>query len=320
MEKVCLICGKHFTVTGKRTLTAKYCSRKCADIAQNRKVTLTCEWCGKTFKLSPSKAQKSEHHFCCLKCLGAWNGKQQEKQVKKVCVICGKEYSVKECDSHSSVTCSIKCQSEWQRRYRVGENASNWRGGGKMIKCQQCGKLFYARRYKALDGTAKFCSQKCKQEHWKNNVLTKESFIKARHDGNMKMLSSKKPEHCRETSLEKKIRLFLEQNEVQHECQYVVNNKFCVDFYIPRGNIVIEALGDYWHGNPLKYDESTMNELQIKNKHRDKARFAYLKRCGYVLFAIWEHDVNTDIERAMQPITEYMGTLTTDISGTSSEV
>lgn len=320
MDKVCLVCGKHFTVYGKRKDTAKYCSRKCSDIGQNKQITLRCEWCGKEVIFKPSKAKKSKHHFCSLKCLGLWNGEKRKNRVKKICEICGKEYEVKKCDSTTSVTCSTHCQNEWQRIHRIGANAANWQGGGGLLTCKQCGKQFMVRRYQFLKGSAKFCSQKCKQEYWKNNVLTRESFKKARHDGNMKMLSSKKPKYCRETSLEKSIRLYLEKNNIPHECQYVVNNKFCVDFYIPDSGVIIEALGDYWHANPLKYSESNMNKLQQKNKHRDKARFAYLKACGYVVFPIWEHDVNTNIDSAMQPFMEYIGTRTTDISGTSSEV
>lgn len=316
MDKKCVVCGKTFSVKGKRKETAKYCSRECASIGQSQKVALKCDFCGKEILVKRSKAEAHEHHFCSLACLGKWNGKQREKRVVKTCVICGKEYSVKEGESSNSVTCSNECQHEWQRQYRVKENASNWHGGGGVLKCLHCGKEFKVRRYLFLNKSAKFCSQKCKQEYWATHVITKDGFKKARHIGNMRMLSTSKG---RETSLEKHIRLFLERNGIKHDCQHVINNKFCVDFFLEDSNVIIEALGDYWHGNPLKYSEDSLNRIQLKNKHMDKARFAYLRKCGYIVFDIWENEVNTDINKAMQPIIDYIGTLTTDISGTSSE-
>jgi G:T-mismatch repair DNA endonuclease (very short patch repair protein) len=84
--------------------------------------------------------------------------------------------------------------------------------------------------------------------------------------------------------------------------------------------IIIEALGDYWHGNPIKYNDSNMSDIQRKNKNKDKARFAYLNKCGYNIFGIWENDVNTDIEKAMKPVMDCIRTLETDITDTLTRV
>ncbi len=321
IEKKCAICGKIFYVANYRKDTAKYCSHKCHDIAQTKRVNVKCDWCGKELNIPMSKYQRTEHHFCNLKCLGLWNGKRNNTQVKRTCIICGKEYLVKQYELKHSITCSYECQAEWQRRYRTGENSSNWRGGGLTLKCLECGKEFTGSRYNTkILKTAKFCSKECKRKYWTKHVMVRESFKKAKLIGNMKMLSAKKPNNPRETTLEKKIRTFLETHNISHDCQHVINGKFCVDFYLKKQNIIIEALGDYWHGNPIKYNESNLSDIQRKTKNRDKARFAYLKKCGYKVFGIWETDVNANIEEAMKPVMDCIRTLETDITDTLTRV
>jgi very-short-patch-repair endonuclease len=150
--------------------------------------------------------------------------------------------------------------------------------------------------------------------------MVRDSFKKAKLKGTLKMLSNKKPNNPKETTLEKNIRLFLESHNIKHDCQHIINNKFCVDFYLKRQNIIIEALGDYWHGNPIKYNDSNMSDIQRKNKNKDKARFAYLNKCGYKVFGIWENDVNADIEKAMKPVIDCIRTLETDITDTLMRV
>jgi very-short-patch-repair endonuclease len=321
VKKICLYCGSGFEVPNKRKGSAKYCCKSCYDKAQSKQVTYACEWCGKLVTRKLSLYQKSEHHFCSIKCVGLWNGERTNTHVTKKCVICGKEYSVKRNEAEKSVTCSTECQGKWQSQYRVGENSSNWRGGGLTLTCLECGKEFTGSRYNTrILKTAKFCSQKCKRIYWTKHVMVRDSFKKAKLKGTLKMLSNKKPNNPKETTLEKNIRLFLESHNIKHDCQHIINNKFCVDFYLKRQNIIIEALGDYWHGNPIKYNDSNMSDIQRKNKNKDKARFAYLNKCGYKVFGIWENDVNADIEKAMKPVIDCIRTIETDITDTLMRV
>ena len=38
------------------------------------------------------------------------------------------------------------------------------------------------------------------------------------------------------------------------------------DIYVPSFNLIIEADGDYWHGNPQKYSKSKLNKRQREVK------------------------------------------------------
>lgn len=67
-----------------------------------------------------------------------------------------------------------------------------------------------------------------------------------------------------------------------------------VDAYVPDTNTIYEFLGDYWHGNPIKYDpnmkhpvsKKTFGELYLETRSRIKT----LQEAGYNLVYIWESE------------------------------
>lgn len=72
--------------------------------------------------------------------------------------------------------------------------------------------------------------------------------------------------------------------------------KITVDGYDPLTNTVYEFYGDYWHGNPKKFDQSKINTRTPKQKtfgqlYRDTLeREKSIKKAGYNLVSIWEDD------------------------------
>lgn len=315
IEMICEQCGKVFLRNKAQEGRAKYCSRECHNEAQKKTIITHCSYCGKELIRNTSTFNKAENHFCDLQCLGKWNGERNKSRITKVCEICGDEFEVVP-SRDTAVTCSVKCQNKWQSIHRSGENATNWQGGGGIIKCLNCGKEFYVGKYSYEHEIAKHCSIECKQEYWSNNVITTDDFREKHRLGNLQMLSTI---GNRETSIERKIREYLEQNNINHNCQHIINDKFCVDFYLPDHNIIIEAFGDYWHSNPLKYgeDKIPLNNMQQKNIKKDKARIAYLTKCDYSLFILWETDINSNLEETMKLIKEIcIRPLETDISTT----
>ena len=67
-----------------------------------------------------------------------------------------------------------------------------------------------------------------------------------------------------------------------------------VDGFNPDSNTIYEFYGDYWHGNPNKYDAQDINkkngktfgELYLKTKRREGDIICY----GYNIICIWESD------------------------------
>lgn len=90
----------------------------------------------------------------------------------------------------------------------------------------------------------------------------------------LKILSKRK-----KTKPEKELIILLKKAGVRHVSQYLINNRFLVDEYLPEYNTVIEVDGNYWHSLP-----------KIVNK--DKAENAYLKKCGYRVIRISEKDIS----------------------------
>ena len=66
------------------------------------------------------------------------------------------------------------------------------------------------------------------------------------------------------------------------------------DVYIPSKNIIIEFQGDYWHGNPKKYDKEELSEFQLEKVKKDEILRKYCKYNGIKLIEVWESDYNRD--------------------------
>ena len=74
----------------------------------------------------------------------------------------------------------------------------------------------------------------------------------------------------------------------------IPSTSYKVDGFIPSQKIVIEFLGDFWHGNPKLYDENTMNISAQKTfgelyRHTFK-RFEDIAKLGYKIYYMWEKD------------------------------
>lgn len=89
------------------------------------------------------------------------------------------------------------------------------------------------------------------------------------------------------TNLEKIVTLYLKSKKINYKFQYLINNKFLVDFYLPEDNLIVEADGDYWH-----------NLDRVKKK--DKAENAYLAKCGFNMLRLKEEEIlNGSFERRL---------------------
>lgn len=57
---------------------------------------------------------------------------------------------------------------------------------------------------------------------------------------------------------------------------------YIVDFFFPSHNIILEAMGDYWHNLPERHQEDTI-------------RKQLLVACGYTVLEWWEKDIKADV-------------------------
>lgn len=75
MKYTCKNCGKEFN--GKPSAKRIYCSKKCHDESQSKKVIVTCSVCGNTFEKSPSTVR--ENNLCSNSCRKKWLSKRTEE-------------------------------------------------------------------------------------------------------------------------------------------------------------------------------------------------------------------------------------------------
>jgi hypothetical protein len=83
-------------------------------------------------------------------------------------------------------------------------------------------------------------------------------------------------------------------NEYRQKTLSVDSRRCRVDAYDPTTNTVYEFYGDYWHGNPKLYKKSALNKSVDKTYgqlYKDTMkREKLLKKAGYKVISIWEHD------------------------------
>lgn len=70
--------------------------------------------------------------------------------------------------------------------------------------------------------------------------------------------------------------------------------KYKVDGYVPDTNTVYEFWGDFWHGNPSKYDHKAINPITKETYghlyHKTQLKRDAILAAGYNLVEIWESE------------------------------
>jgi hypothetical protein len=97
-----------------------------------------------------------------------------------------------------------------------------------------------------------------------------------------------------------------------HEVQNNISiNNMVVDIVV--NNKIIEVFGDYWHINPLLYEETDIvtypgnKQILAKDKwESDNLRIDKLKKLGYDVLVVWEKDWRSDLVNTQQKILDFL--------------
>lgn len=84
---------------------------------------------------------------------------------------------------------------------------------------------------------------------------------------------------------------------------------YCVDFCFPKYKLVVEADGDWWHGNPVWMKErgrTTLHPIQKKMIRLDKAKDTYLKNHDWKILRFWERQVYRETSCCIDDIRKKM--------------
>ena len=132
VTKVCVYCKQEFKARDNRV---DCCSRKCSGLlARADRIKCKCDSCNKDLELTVSRFNRSERHFCSVKCMGEgeslfntginsknWKG----GEIQYSCDICGKDSSgcKAEYQRYQHHYCSIECKDKGQTVFYSGTKA-----------------------------------------------------------------------------------------------------------------------------------------------------------------------------------------------------
>jgi hypothetical protein len=153
-----------------------------------------------------------------------------------------------------------------------------------------------------LNAKAREYFQNIKQDEEKYNIYLENKRIKYREQNpfleNCRVKYSKKAIECI-NFMGEYYGEYIEHAENTGEFKIPETN-FSADGYCRTTNTIYEFHGDYWHGNPRRYNltdihptkDLTFDEIYKKTLEREKQ----IKELGYNMFVIWEMDWNNAIK------------------------
>lgn len=74
------------------------------------------------------------------------------------------------------------------------------------------------------------------------------------------------------------------------------------DYYVQ--GVLIEIDGDYYHSNPLLYEEKDLNKMQRRNKRVDDYKNMWALTHGFPILRIWENDIRHNPSKVMKLLEE----------------
>lgn len=236
-------------------------------INQYKERIFTCLGCNKTVA---KRRDKDKIKYCSLKCYRESERPQRKTGKTILCENCGISIYKRKCSlGYTHHFCSMKCANEYQGRNKL------------IFICKICGKEFKWNLSRIKKQNPIYCSIKCrdKDPEWIRNACINGNIIQQ----NKKELNA----------IELAGREILNQIGVDFKEQVLIANKFLVDVFIAKHNLIIQWDGDYWHCHPRFQNPDVR---QLRRKKIDKSQNAYFKKCSYRVLRFWESDIRREIK------------------------
>lgn len=241
-------------------------------------IKVVCEYCGKETIKTPNVYKISKNSYCSLECY--WKDKTNKTEhgedsqfynrITTNCTNCGKEIKV----------------------IPYNYNKTNSFGDNHNFCCQEC-YWEYRKKYYIGEKSTMLNYQYTEDqlEKIRNNLL-KNSRSSKRFDSNIQL----------------SINNILDNSKIKYEREKIFTY-YAVDNYLTDYNLIIEVMGDYWHSNPLRYNENKykLNKKQFVWIKKDKQKHSYIKNHENInILYLWETDINKNIELCEKLILEYI--------------
>lgn len=241
--------------------------------------------------------------------------------VKSNCECCGKEImnTISAYLTTKTPYCSYKCY--WKDKpNKIGHGKENQFYKRIQTNCTNCGKQIniIPSEYKEVNSFGdnhNFCSQQC---YWnyrskyyineKASMYDHEFTEEQREKSRKNLLERLKCDDRLDTGIQKIINNILDEENILYERERIFKY-YSVDNFLSNYNGIIEVMGDYWHGSPLKYnkDKYLLNDVQQRQLHRDKIKYSYIKNHYDIeILYLWETDINKNPELCRLLIQKYI--------------
>jgi very-short-patch-repair endonuclease len=258
-ESFCKQCDSKFKQKHSKQL---YCSIKCKREHAGKNapsIEVKCTYCHRSIERLIKVVKRQTNFFCNIECQSRYNS--QNGREYRSCEECKKEFYCKK--SEKTRFCSMACQGVWQSKTRTGRNSPTYNHNFDEVyrtrECENCNKTMKIEPWQ-ID-IKRFCSRKCQ-------LLSQKKSLTRPH----KIISE-----------------ILDRLKIEHVNEYKIG-RFSIDCYLPRLDVAVEVMGDYWHCNPEQYD-FPINDIQLKGIRRDIRKDKILRLRGIRVLYLWENDI-----------------------------
>lgn len=194
------------------------------------------------------------------------------------CGACGKVFYARKSQLDRTRFCSVDCANIHQSRNKSRH------------LCKICGCEFFWSPSRVRSQNPTYCSISCRNKCtvWKANAVIA---------GNVKQQIMKGPNRLEVAGSE-----ILNELGIEHKTQVLLAGRFMVDVLIEDRKLVIQWDGDYWHGYRQRRDLRPLSKHQVQRKNLDRSQDAYLRKAGFSVLRVWEHDVLKNRESVVRRI------------------
>lgn len=115
----------------------------------------------------------------------------------------------------------------------------------------------------------------------------------------------------KDTGLEKTVRTALHKRGYRFK-KHVVSLPGKPDIVFTKKKVVVFIDGDFWHGYRLPLWEADLSEFWKRKingtRERDMKNFRKLRKMGWKVIRIWQHELEKDFDKCITRITDVINT------------
>lgn len=271
------------------TSNKKYCSVNCQykgyAVIKVKRIFAFCLNCNSQFETTKNKIDNGKGKYCCRQC------KDKHLKIK----FSGKNNPM--FGKTTSQTQKLFCSENTKKQWKSKEFRENFK-----LKAEEYYKkngCFYGTDEKSVLKKKNTFIEKYNVDHnWKvPEIRQKCENTTFELYGESSLDLARKKLLGQSTKIEKIIENILSGNSIVYQKQYRLyfneSEYKTYDFYLKDKKILIEADGDFWHANPLKYNSENLHPIQLINLKNDKLKNELALKFDIKLIRFWETDIKS---------------------------